>query len=348
MLYSVNCRPAESGIQNIKAPNWVFLCFSLGIAYNYKNMNNAELFNHPYLICDEKDQGLKTKGICIFNGVQVDTAFTVGPITLRPFNKDTDQFPDDIRRDLQYSVLELNYVDRASAMSMYVEPMWVQETAFKAIQLMVNSWAGISFIYHFRETGEQVGGASGSTRFETADTESVHAGAILAVTEENKEIFKAAFWACFGDMKHAINRYSRACSEIKDESILDFVIALEATLGYKLNSEIAHRLASRGAFLLGADPTVREKYYCIFKAIYNIRSRIAHGDVATAKVPEAFVDAITTLGYWSGDWSKEIDLFRIRYIADVARQITRQVLLKFIEKPQFLNEETLLKLELGL
>lgn len=311
-------------------------------------MHNAGLFNHPYLICDEKDQGLKTKGICIFNGVQIDEPFTIGPITLRPFNKDTDHFPEGIRRDLQYSVLELSYIDRASAMSMYVEPMWVQETAFKAIQLMVNSWAGISLIYHFRETGEQVGGASGSTRFETADTESVHAGAVLTVTEENKELFKIAFWACFGDMKHAISRYSRACSEIKDESILDFVISLEATLGFKLNSEIAHRLASRGAFLLGIDPNVREKYYCIFKTIYNIRSRIAHGDVATAKVPRAFVDAITTLGYWSGDWSKEIDLFRVRYIADVARQITRQVLLRFIEKPELLNEETLLKLELGL
>ena len=311
-------------------------------------MHNEELFNHPYLICDEKDQGLKTKGICIFNGVQVSEPFTVGPITIRPFNKDTDHFPEGIRRDLQYSVLELSYIDRASAMSMYAEPMWVQETTFKAIQLMVNSWAGISLIYHFRETGEQVGGASGSTRFETADTESVHAGAILAVTEENKDLFKIAFWACFGEMKHAISRHSRACSEIKDESILDFVIALEATLGYKLNSEIAHRLASRGAFLLGVDPTVREKYYCIFKAIYNIRSHIAHGDVATSKVPEAFVDAITTLGYWSGDWSKEIDLFRIRYIADVARQVTRQVLLKFIEKPELLNEEALLKLELGL
>ncbi len=134
----------------------------------------------------------------------------------------------------------------------------------------------------------------------------------------------------------------------KSESILDFVIALEATLGYRLKSEISHRLASRGAYLLGTDPATRERYYCIFKALYHIRSRIAHGDIATAKVPEFFVEAITTLDYWKGDWSKETDLFKVRHIADVARQVTRQILIEFIKKPSLLNEDSLLKLELGL
>lgn len=310
-------------------------------------MDYENLLDEPYLICSEKDQGHKTIGICIFNGIEVLSDFTVGPITLRS-HKDTDRFPDHVRKDTQHAVLEIRYVDRKESISMYAEPMFVQEAAIKAFQLMVNSWAGASVMYHFRESGEKVGGTSGSSRWETADTEFVREGAILNVTEENKELFKSIFYACFGDLKHVINRYSRACAEIKDESILDFVISLEGTLGYGLNTEICHRLASRGAFLLGIDPTVRLKYYCIFKAIYNIRSRIAHGDVATAKVPESFVDAITTLGYWHGDWSKEIDLFRVRYIADVARQITRQVVLEFIEKPELLNEEILLKLELGL
>ena len=307
------------------------------------------LFEKSPLICNKDDQGQKVRAIAIFNGVQVDKDFTVGPITLRPINTETDEFPNGVRRDLQYSVLELNYIDRKKALSMYAEPMWVQETAFKAIQLMVNNWTGISLIYHFNESNEQVGGASGSTRFETADTESPHAGGVLTVNDENKELFKMVFWACLGELKHAVSRYSRACSEIKDESILDFVIALEATLGYKLNSEIAHRLASRGAFLLGTDSTTRERYYCILKNLYGIRSRIAHGDSATAKkIPEKFVEAITTLGYWSGDWSKETDLFKVRHIADVARQITRLVLLKFVEKPALLNEDALLRLELGI
>jgi hypothetical protein len=310
-------------------------------------MINDQLFNQPVLICDKKDQGLKIKGLCIFNGVEVTKKFTVGPITLRPFNKKTDLFPKDIRRELQHSVLELNYIDRKQAMSMYAEPMLIQENTFKAIQLMVNNWTGISLIYHFNDNGKQIGGTSGSTRFETADTESLNVAGVLAVTDKNKKLFKTIFWACFGDLKHAINRYSRACSEIKDESILDFVIALEATLGYRLNTEISHRLSSRGAFLLSKNPALREKYYCIFKTLYNIRSRIAHGDIATAKVPEPFIEAITTLGYWTGDWSKESELFRIRHIAGVSRQITRQVILKFIQKPELLNEDALLKLELG-
>jgi hypothetical protein len=95
----------------------------------------------------------------------------------------------------------------------------------------------------------------------------------LEVTDKNKELFKRILRTSLRDLRHAINRFSRACTEIKDESILDFVIALEATLGYKLNSEIAHRLSSRGAFLLAADPSNRERYYSIFKALYRILPR---------------------------------------------------------------------------
>lgn len=300
------------------------------------------------LVCDTRDQGKRIRAICVFNGVEVPEPFVVGPITLRPVNKEADIFPEGTRRDLQYSILELSYVDRKESLSMYAEPMWVHENAFKAFQVMVNNWTGISLIYHFDEENQRIGGASGSTRFETADTESPCAEGVLAVSEENKELFKQVFHACLGDLRHAINRYSRACSEIKEESILDFVIALEATLGYKLNTEIAHRLSSRGAFLLGTDPATRERYYALFKTLYSIRSKIAHGDNATARVPEAFVEAITTLGYWTGDWSKEVDVFKIRHIAAVARQVSSQVLLRFIEEPELLNEERLLKLELGL
>ena len=173
------------------------------------------LFDHPVLICDQKDQGAKIRAICIFNGVQVDKEFVVGPITLRPFNAETDKFPEGIRRELQHSVLELNYVDRKGSLSMYAEPMWVQENAFKAIQIMLNNWTGISLIYHLNEANEQIGGASGSTRYETADTESPNRGGILVGSDENKELFKTIFWACLGELKHPINRYGRACAEIK-------------------------------------------------------------------------------------------------------------------------------------
>jgi hypothetical protein len=130
-----------------------------------------KLFDQPYLICDEQDQGQKLQALCVFNGVQVQEDFAIGPIKIRPIDEENDKFPEATRFHFQSSVLELNYIDRKTALSMYMEPMWIQEAAFKAVQLLVNNWSGISLIYHFDESNQQVGGASGSTRFQTADTE---------------------------------------------------------------------------------------------------------------------------------------------------------------------------------
>lgn len=313
-------------------------------------MNTETLFDSSHIICSESDQGEKTTGICILNGIEVSGEFTAGPITLRPINEENDKFPEGIRKDPQHSVLEIRYIDGKEALRMYSDPMFVQEAAIKTFQLMVNSWAGSSLMYHFRESGDQIGGTSGSKRWETADTEFVREGAVLVVNDENIELFKNIFYSCFGDLKHAIDRYSRACSEVKNESILDFVIALEGTLGYKLNSEISHRLSSRGAFLLSDNESGRELYYHLIKTLYTLRSTIAHGGEVSSGLlrKEKFVSAITTLGYWPGDWMKESDMFKLRHTADIARQITQKVLLEFIENAELLNEDNLLKLELGL
>jgi len=306
-----------------------------------------EFFDQPYFICEDGDQGAKIKAICVLLGVQVDEAFVVGPINIRPRDEEKDSFPEHTRFDFQSSVLELNYVDREAAHSMYAEPMRIQEAAFKAAQLLVNNWSGISLIYHF-DGGNELVGTSGYYRYATADTEPPRERGILSVTDENKELFRKIFRASFGDLAHAIDRFSRACTEIRNESILDFVIALESTLGYRLDTEIAHRLASRGAFLLTLDPSERDRYYAIFKTLYNARSSIAHGGTVTAKIPKPFVEAITSLGYWAGDWTKQPDFMKVRHIADIARQVSRQVLIEFIKRPGLLNQGVLLKLELGI
>jgi Apea-like HEPN len=296
-----------------------------------------KLLEQPYLICDERDQGNKRKALCAFIGVWVNEAFVVGPIKLRPV-ADEDTFLEGTRfPTVSYSVLELNYIDRGAASSIYVEPMWVQKAAFRAIQLLVDSWSGISLIYHFDADNNQLG-VSGSHRLQPADSERP---GILEVTRDNKDLFKRIFKAAFGQFRHPIDRFSRACNEIKEESILDFVIALEATLGFKLDSEIAHRLSCRGALLLAADPGERERYYSIFKTLYRVRSSMVHGDNAPAKVSQSGLEAITTLGYWC----REVNT--LRFVANVARQITRKVLIEFIKKPELLNQDNLLKLELG-
>jgi hypothetical protein len=304
-----------------------------------------ELLDGEYFICDLHDQGEKMKARCVFHGVQVDEKFIVGPITLRPLAPD-DHFPKNIRLDFQHSVLELNYIGRKGVSSIHVEPMWIQEAAFKSIQLLVNNWSGISLIYHFNEDNEEAG-VCGSARFQTADTDPPQQRGVLQVTDDNKGLFRRIFGASTGDLKHAIDRFSRACTEVKTESVLDFIIALEGTLGYGLENEIAHRLAARGAFLLG-DPSKREAYYQIFKGLNNIRSRIAHGATATGKVSGKFIEAIKRLGYWRGDWSRQFDESRVRHIADVARQITREVLIAFVRAPELLDKDNLLKIELGL
>jgi len=305
-----------------------------------------ELFNQAYFICDPDDQGEKVRACCVFHGVEVNEDFVVGPIKLRPL-AEHDRFPENIRLDYQYSVLELKYIDRKGMSSIYVEPTWIQEAAFRSIQLLVNNWSGISLVYHFNQNNEQVG-VSGSVHFQTADTDPPQQRGILEATDDNKRMFKLIFVAVQGNLKHPIFRFSRGCTELKAESILDFVIALEATLGHGFETEIAHRLAARGAFLLGRDPSKREAYYQIFKTLYNIRSRIAHGAIPTGKVSEKFIEAVEELGYWRGDWSRQFDENKVRQLADVARQVTREVLIAFVKAPALLNKDNLLKIELGL
>ena len=61
------------------------------------------------------------------------------------------------------------------------------------------------------------------------------------------------------------------------------MIVLEATLGYKLNIEISHRIASRGAMLLAKNNTERYDYYKVLKYLYKIRSGIVHGNLGEVK-----------------------------------------------------------------
>lgn len=90
-----------------------------------------EFFDQPYFICEDGDQGARIKAICVLLGVQVDEAFVVGPINIRPREEEKDSFPEHTRFDFQSSVLELNYLDREAAHSIYAEPMRIQEAAFK-------------------------------------------------------------------------------------------------------------------------------------------------------------------------------------------------------------------------
>src|ERR1700751_1438738 len=233
-----------------------------------------EFFDQPWFIYDDRNQGARIRAKCLFFNVQVDQAFVVGPITIRPRDEENDRFRG--YDDLEKSVLELNYVDRgpscdiepmrirAEGRSLDMTPTQIQEAAFKTGQVLINTWCGISRVHCFNESNKLVS-ISGSQRFEPWCFYSPTQIGTLAVTDENKELFRKIFRANFGNLGHAIDRFGKACTEIDDESILDFVIALESTLGFGLHTEISHRISSRGAFLLSLDPSQRNRYYEIFK-----------------------------------------------------------------------------------
>lgn len=64
------------------------------------------------------------------------------------------------------------------------------------------------------------------------------------------------------------------------ERIMDLGIALEATLfggGERYPGEIKYRFTIRGTVLYGGDPQQRKKTASLLKALYDIRSRVAHG-----------------------------------------------------------------------
>lgn len=214
-------------------------------------MENKNIWEEEYLVLEKG--GPKRKAIFLLTGINTsEEKFILGPIKIRPFNPKIDvvlekERPDDPQR----SVLELNYIDYKDSLGMYCEPMSVITKSFKTIQLLVNNWIGMSVVVYFDSKGKIIG-SSGSARFETADTQLTNPEAIIGKDNKiNQEDFimvynnqSNPFEQLYTPLERALNRFSRACAEIKSESILDFVIALEETLGFGLNIEIAHRIAN--------------------------------------------------------------------------------------------------------
>ncbi len=312
------------------------------------NIEDKKIWEQDYLVLDP--DGPKRKAISLLTGVEVvGDAIVFGPIKIRSVNPKTDSILEMFRKDdPQRSVLELNYIDRRDALSMYVEPLEVITRSFRAIQLLVDNWVGISMTYHF-DSDYKLIGTSGSPRFETADTQESRIKAKLNLENRiSKEDFIKIYKIQDSPFNRIIERFSRACTEIKSESILDFVIALEGTLGYGLNTEIRHRLSCRGALLLASQTNQRLHYYRILKYLYDIRCSIAHGGEVAFKLSKSVQGSITALGYQLGSWNKIQDWRKPYIIADIARKITRVVLLEFIRDSSKLDVDWLTKLELGI
>jgi len=104
----------------------------------------------------------------------------------------------------------------------------------------------------------------------------------------------------------------------KEESFLSFAIALEVLLlGRKVESELTHRLATRGAHLLMSDFTGRRNVQKDLRELYKTRSRIVHsgnlmvteGELGRIRflAKTALVIALTHERFLSMQSEKELD-----------------------------------------
>lgn len=318
-------------------------------------------WNSDWLTLSQK--GPQRRAVSLLSGVSVEHAISYGPIKIRPIDGhiDSDLLKKGAAYNPQNAVMELCYIDidQEHTSSMYMEPMDLFFRALQSIQLLVNNWVGSSVVYHINfDTNEQYG-IGGSRRFELSDMLDYEPAASLnRQTAPSKELFIKVFEAQSGHfdsisgipispLSHALERFSRACGETRRESVVDFVVVLEQTLGYKLGSEIGHRIATRGALLLSDTPSSRLSHYNILKYLYDARSKLVHEGTYGFSLKSKYRESILNLGYSLENWNKG-PWNKAYCIADIAREIARDVLLKFVENRNLLDQEKLQDIELGI
>jgi hypothetical protein len=271
----------------------------------------------------------------------------IGPVTLRPFVATSDQQLEEYGRAYRHTcVLELRYRERTGASSTYAEPRQLLDVVFVGLQLVIDGWVGSSLAHHYDASGTEIG-TSGGRRTSTAD--SWHPGGEPQVTAD------AAFAARLeqtvtaqaSTLSNAIHRFSKGCTSLITDSIVDFVVVLDAVLGFGLRDEISHRVAARGALLLATSPDERWTYYTALKYLYGCRSKFVHDAVAEVDKPSGPQRAaLEELGYkWKDGEGASLNRYQV---AELARRTARSVIWKFISGDARLDQEWLTRLELGI
>ena len=273
------------------------------------------------------------------------SAISIGPIRIRHIDEPIDHALYKYQlSEMKYAVIELKYLERKDASSVYAEPALLLDRSFVTIQVVVDSWVGMSQVHHYTDEGVEIA-VTGSRRREVAD--SWHPTDEPSISEDDifRERFRLAFRAQSGPLGPSIRRFSHGCSALMEESIVDFVIVLDALLGRGIRNEITHRVSARGAQLLATNREERLDYYRSLKYLYKVRSALVHGnaeDIANPRPNEQ--KSLAALGLCLDD---EPDFHRY-HVADFARRIARRTLWEFLEERAQLDGDWLLQLELGL
>ncbi len=288
---------------------------------------------------------LPRRAIALLTGFEVTHPITIGPITIRGTDDPLDKALDTYRLSgVKCAVLELKYLERERGSSISAEPWVVLERSFFAVQVAVDSWVGMSQIHHLTDAGDEVG-IFRSLRYRVADSWHPTQEPTISRDDAFPERFLLAIRAQPGNLDAPLRRFSRACCEIMEESVIDFAIVLDGLLGRGISDEIAHRVATRGALLIATNPEERIHYYRSLKYIYRARSALVHGE--TDKIPPMRQNERESLAALGMVLEDEY-IFHKYHVADFARKVARRTLLLFLDEPARLGPDWLLRLELGL
>jgi len=262
-----------------------------------------------------------------------------GPLTIRKYDQKNDGKLGEWSG--RCCVVELKYQDEPEfGINMCCEPFWIIHSIFLALQVYVDSWIGMMNIYYFDSKGKYI--SCFECGMTVADSRSITEEPIIDKIDNNLLI--KYMNAQYGKLELAIDRYCRACTGIVDDSIIYFVIVLENLLGKGLeNGELKRKISLRGALLLSSNIDKRESYNIVFKYLYWLRSKMAHGNIDEIKIPDPMQKkAFMNLGV------KPLGTLNDRYtISNIARKLARDVLLYFINHEDQWNRTFLEDLELG-
>jgi hypothetical protein len=282
---------------------------------------------------------------CLLAGFEIDRAISVGPFKFRPSKSSGDAklLVDKPSTFSKVTIVELTYRNRVGVSSVNAEPTIAMDRAIIAAQLSVDGWIGAGRTRHFT-TGGRISAVTGTRRRELADSWHPSGEPVVAGDAVFAARFRRAYLAQATSLGGVIRRYSIASANLVHEGIVDFVISIEGLLG-GVETELSHRVSTRGAYLLAKTPSDRLHVYTLIKYLYSCRSKLVHG--VSEKIPEPKAKeqaAMAALGHY---YNPNDDLSRYA-IADMARILTQRLIWLFVEGRAKMEPDWLIQLDLGL
>lgn len=83
---------------------------------------------------------------------------------------------------------------------------------------------------------------------------------------------------------------------LMEESVVDFIIVLDALFGGGSVGETTHRVSTRTARLLASKPADRLNYFRAIQRLYRTRSALVHGGTEELRENKQLADALESLG----------------------------------------------------